>query len=156
MRIKRKLLSMGAGVVLLGTAGFAAASIALGGGFAAVTDTTGTTGTTPAHAKVTLCHRTHSKKHPFVAITVAASAVPAHLHHGDTLGACAPATTTKAHRNPHTTTTTTTSTTSTEAAHTSHAGGNSDDDSNGNGNGRGNSWGNHGQDGSKGNGHGNG
>ena len=38
--------------------------------------------------KVTICHRTHSKKHPFHTITVSNRAVKAHLRHGDTLGAC--------------------------------------------------------------------
>jgi hypothetical protein len=38
--------------------------------------------------KVTLCHLTHSKKHPAVTITVGAPAVKAHLKHGDHLGAC--------------------------------------------------------------------
>lgn len=38
--------------------------------------------------KVTLCHHTHSKKHPQVTITVDQHAVKAHLKHGDTLGAC--------------------------------------------------------------------
>jgi outer membrane biosynthesis protein TonB len=38
--------------------------------------------------KVTLCHKTHSKKHPAVTITVGAPAVPAHLRHGDHLGPC--------------------------------------------------------------------
>ena len=39
--------------------------------------------------KVTLCHHTHSTKHPWVTITVGSAAVAAHLkHHGDTLGAC--------------------------------------------------------------------
>ena len=38
--------------------------------------------------KVTLCHHTHSKKHPLVTITVGAPAVAAHLKHGDTVGAC--------------------------------------------------------------------
>jgi len=38
--------------------------------------------------KVTLCHHTHSKKHPTVTITVGAPAVKAHLKHGDVLGAC--------------------------------------------------------------------
>jgi hypothetical protein len=38
--------------------------------------------------KVTICHHTGSKKHPFHTITVSANAVPAHLRHGDTLGPC--------------------------------------------------------------------
>ncbi len=40
--------------------------------------------------KVTLCHHTHSKKHPFVTITVGAPGAAAHLknHSGDHLGAC--------------------------------------------------------------------
>ena len=38
--------------------------------------------------KVTICHRTHSKKHPSVQISVGAPAAKAHLRHGDTLGAC--------------------------------------------------------------------
>src|SRR5215218_1613146 len=51
---------------------------------------------TPAAAKQyppqkgTLCHHTHSKKHPFVTITVSQRAFPAHLRHGDTIGPCAP------------------------------------------------------------------
>jgi hypothetical protein len=38
--------------------------------------------------KGTLCHHTHSKKHPFVTITVSQRAFPAHLRHGDTIGPC--------------------------------------------------------------------
>jgi hypothetical protein len=70
---------------LLLAAGFAAASIASGGGLGALKKT-GTTSTVPK--KQVLCHHTHSKKNPTVTITVSSSAVPAHLKHGDTLGAC--------------------------------------------------------------------
>src|SRR5215218_5992357 len=38
--------------------------------------------------KVTICHHTHSKKNPFVTITVSRNALPAHLRHSDTLGPC--------------------------------------------------------------------
>ncbi len=70
---------------LLLAAGFAAASIASGGGLSLL-KTTGTTSTVPK--KQTICHRTHSKKKPWHTITVSSNAVPAHLKHGDTLGAC--------------------------------------------------------------------
>ena len=33
--------------------------------------------------KVTICHRTHSKKHPWVKIRVSSHALKAHLRHGD-------------------------------------------------------------------------
>lgn len=51
------------------------------------------TGSEPAAAgqyerKVTICHRTGSVKNPFVTIRVSRNAVPAHLRHGDRLGAC--------------------------------------------------------------------
>jgi hypothetical protein len=38
--------------------------------------------------KETICHRTGSKKNPFVTIRVSGNAVKAHLRHGDKLGAC--------------------------------------------------------------------
>ena len=40
--------------------------------------------------KVTICHLTHSKKHPMHTITISNRALPAHLRHHDTLGACPP------------------------------------------------------------------
>jgi hypothetical protein len=38
--------------------------------------------------KVMICHHTHSKKHPWVQISVGAPAAKAHLRHHDTLGPC--------------------------------------------------------------------
>jgi hypothetical protein len=40
--------------------------------------------------KVTICHRTGSKKNPFRTIRVSRNALKAHLKHGDALGACGP------------------------------------------------------------------
>lgn len=34
--------------------------------------------------KMTICHRTHSKKHPWVKIRISSRALKAHLRHGDT------------------------------------------------------------------------
>ena len=39
--------------------------------------------------KLTICHRTHSKKHPWVQITISSKAWPAHQRHGDTTPPCA-------------------------------------------------------------------
>ena len=60
---------------------------------------------TPAAAsqypkKVTICHRTHSKKNPFVTIIVSRNALPAHLGHGDKIGPC-PAPKGKKSKAPH-------------------------------------------------------
>jgi hypothetical protein len=41
--------------------------------------------------KVTICHRTGSKKNPFHTIRVSRNAVKAHLRHGDALGPCSTA-----------------------------------------------------------------
>src|SRR5438046_1202303 len=43
------------------------------------TTTVGSTTTVPVTRKVAICHKTHSKKHPYVTIKVAQSAVKAHL-----------------------------------------------------------------------------
>ena len=42
----------------------------------------------PAEHKVTICHRTGSRKHPFHPITVDEHALAAHTAHGDTVGPC--------------------------------------------------------------------
>ncbi len=49
--------------------------------------------------RVTICHRTHSRKHPWVMITVNVHALNAHLRHGDTMPPCSagPDTGTKKH-----------------------------------------------------------
>jgi len=44
-----------------------------------------------AQYKITICHHTHSKKHPNVTIRINNKAWPAHQRHGDTMGACATA-----------------------------------------------------------------
>jgi hypothetical protein len=48
--------------------------------------------------RVTLCHRTKSRKNPYRTIRVARSAVRAHLRHGDKRGPCARATFTVCHK----------------------------------------------------------
>ena len=72
------------GLAVVGVSLVASASLA-GIGFAR-------TGSTSAeqyeYGKVTVCHRTHSKKHPSQTITISQHALKAHLKHGDTVGAC--------------------------------------------------------------------
>ena len=109
----RRLATPIAVIALLAAGGFAAVSIASGGGLAHGV-TTGLTTTTGG--KVTVCHRTGSKKKPFHTITVAVPAVRAHLKHGDVLGPCTVATVAAMKKHgkgaaKHTTTTTTTTTT---------------------------------------------
>jgi hypothetical protein len=48
--------------------------------------------------KVTICHRTGSKKNPFRTIRVSRNAVKAHLRHGDALGPCSTARFTVCHQ----------------------------------------------------------
>jgi hypothetical protein len=48
--------------------------------------------------KVTICHKTGSKKNPFRTIRVSRNAVKAHLRHGDRLGPCSTATFTVCHK----------------------------------------------------------
>jgi hypothetical protein len=49
--------------------------------------------------KMTICHRTGSKKNPFVTITVSQNAVRAHMRHGDRLGRCGTQSFTICHKN---------------------------------------------------------
>ena len=140
----RRLATPVAVIALLAAGGFAAVSIAHGGGLANIT-TTGLT--TTAGGKVAICHRTGSKKHPFHTIMVAVPAVRAHLRHGDMLGPCTTATvaTMKKHGKGHTTTgtTTTTATSAQAAASAKHGNGNAaGGNGQGNGNGHGNAGGN--------------
>jgi hypothetical protein len=70
--------------LVLSAAGLGALGVVAGGGLAG----SSTSAVQYQYGKVTICHRTHSKKHPFVTITVAKAAIPAHLAHGDKLGPC--------------------------------------------------------------------
>ena len=143
----RRLATPVAVIALLAAGVFAAVSIASGGGLAHGI-TTGLTTTTGG--KVAICHRTGSKKKPFHTITVAVSAVRAHLKHGDVLGPCTVATVAAMKKHgkgaaKHATTTTTT--TGTTAQNTPTAHGNSgahgaSGDSHGNGGEHGNAGGN--------------
>jgi hypothetical protein len=78
----------------------AAAALAVTG-MAAVGSSAGPAASLQYEKKVTICHRTHSKKHPFVTIRVSRRAVPAHLRHGDALGPCQSATFTLCHKSDH-------------------------------------------------------
>jgi hypothetical protein len=106
MNLRRTAPFLASGV-LLAAGGFAAASIASGGGLRLPTgSTTGLTGTGPLPSKVTICHHTHSRKHPSHTIRISSHAWPAHARHGDTLGPCTQAPTqtgasTKKHGNGH-------------------------------------------------------
>ena len=68
---------------------------------AAVSPTSPASVTAQYPKKVTICHRTRSKKHPYVTIRVSRNAVPAHLRHGDGLGPCPRAIFTVCHKAKH-------------------------------------------------------
>jgi len=88
--------------------------------------------------RVSVCHRTHSKKHPWQRITISQAALKAHLKHGDVVGTTCPTTAaanTKHHGKPTTTPTTTTTATTSTSPGKGH--GNGGGNGNGNGNGKG-------------------
>jgi hypothetical protein len=118
----RRYASAIAVTALLLAGGFAAASIASGEGLRLL-QTTATTSTT-SH-KVTICHRTHSKKKKFHTISVDSHAVAAHLRHGDTLGACTSTTSTSKKKGKNST-----------GSNTSSTPGHGNGNGNGNGNGK--------------------
>jgi hypothetical protein len=80
-------IRLGLGLAFVALAMVAASALA-GFGFA---------GTSPSAAQyqygktVAICHRTNSKKHPWVNQRINIRAWPAHIQHGDTFGACTPA-----------------------------------------------------------------
>jgi hypothetical protein len=79
-RLAAAVLAVGAFASLAGV-GYAA-------GFVPFVHTSSPTAAQYPPSKVTICHHTHSKKNPFVTITVSVHALPAHLGHGDTVGPC--------------------------------------------------------------------
>lgn len=78
---RRTRVALGVGVI---AASLLVATAIVGVGFAGGS----ITAAQYQYGKVTICHHTHSKKHPFHTITISNSAWPAHRAHGDTLGAC--------------------------------------------------------------------
>jgi hypothetical protein len=116
-RRARRVLGGAVAVGLLAASGvLVGVGIASGPKVALVTTASSTTTTIPTSGKVTICHHTHSKHNPFVTISISVHAWPAHLKHGDAVGACVRPTTTT------TTTTTATTTTTTTSAGTTTAG----------------------------------
>jgi len=84
-RRARRAIGSAAAVGLLAASG-ALVGVGLASSPRVALDTTATT--VPATGKVAICHKTHSKKNPGVTISINVHAWPAHLRHGDTLGAC--------------------------------------------------------------------
>jgi hypothetical protein len=81
---RRVTLGVVAGVV----AAFAVAGI---GSVGAAVSPAGEAASAKQYAdKVTICHRTGSKKNPFRTIRISRNALKAHLKHGDAVGPCGP------------------------------------------------------------------
>ena len=77
---KRTAVALGLGALGVGTLASVGTAVSPSGTLAAAKQY--------PPGKVTLCHHTHSKRHPFVTINVSQRALPAHLRHGDTTGPC--------------------------------------------------------------------
>lgn len=84
------------GAVAGAVAAFAVAGMASVG--AAISPAGGPASASQYEKKVTICHRTGSKKNPFRTIRVSRNAVKAHLRHGDAVGPCSSATFTMCHK----------------------------------------------------------
>ena len=76
-----------AAVAVIAGAAACLAGVGYAAGIVHVTNSSATSAQYPP-SKVTICHHTHSQHNPFVTITVSEHALPAHLGHGDTIGAC--------------------------------------------------------------------
>ena len=98
-RTSKRLRGLAAAVAALGLL----AALAVLAGASRGANGSSTAARTQTGQKVTICHHTHSRAHPFVQITVAAPALQAHLKHGDTLGACpaSPTTASNTHGEGH-------------------------------------------------------
>jgi hypothetical protein len=89
---RRVTLGVVAGVI----AAFAVAGMASVG--AAVSPAGSSASAKQYDEKVTICHRTGSKKNPFRTIRVSKNALKAHLRHGDAVGPCSNAVFTMCHK----------------------------------------------------------
>lgn len=89
---RRAALSVGAAVAA------AVAVAGMGSVGAAVSPASAPASALQYEKKVTICHRTRSKKNPFRTIRVSRNAVKAHLRHGDALGPCPTAVFTMCHK----------------------------------------------------------
>ena len=85
--MKQRRTRWGLRIVLAGGVG-ALAFAALTSVGAAVSPSGAPAATGQYPKKVTICHKTRSKKNPFVTIRVSRNAVKAHLRHGDKIGPC--------------------------------------------------------------------
>jgi hypothetical protein len=94
----RRVSKRGAAIGAVAGAVTAFAAAGMGSVGAAVSPAGAPASASQYEKKVTICHRTGSKKNPFRTIRVSRNAVPAHLRHGDALGPCGTAVFTMCHK----------------------------------------------------------